>query len=194
MEYLVEWVKNIAVFCIIATLVKNLVPGEKYGKYIKLFLGIVLIVLILKPIGKIVNLEGQYEKLLGDFTYKTMSNELTGQLEMSGQNRQQIIISEYTKGIENEIKEYVDSLGAYCTACSIEIDLNPESDRYGMISMVRLQVQRAESYNYRGINVDSIVIDSDTTGEGSFLQVQIKNYVSDVYNLDRRNIYVNILN
>ena len=150
--------------------------------------------LILKPIGKIVNLEGQYEKLLGDFTYKTMSNELTGQLEMSGQNRQQIIISEYTKGIENEIKEYVDSLGAYCTDCSIEIDLNPESDRYGMISMVRLQVQRAESYNYRGINVDSIVIDSDTTGEGSFLQVQIKNYVSDVYNLDRRNIYVNILN
>ena len=194
MEYLVEWVKNIAVFYIIATLVKNLVPGEKYGKYIKLFLGIVLIVLILKPIGKIVNLEGQYEKLLGDFTYKTMSNELTGQLEMSGQNRQQIIISEYTKGIENEIKEYVDSLGAYCTDCSIEIDLNPESDRYGMISMVRLQVQRAESYNYRGINVDSIVIDSDTTGEGSFLQVQIKNYVSDVYNLDRRNIYVNILN
>lgn len=194
MEYLVEWVKNIAVFYIIATLVKNLVPGEKYGKYIKLFLGIVLIVLILKPIGKIVNLEGQYEKLLGDFTYKTMSNELTGQLEMSGQNRQQIIISEYTKGIENEIKEYVDSLGAYCTDCSIEIDLNPESDRYGMISMVRLQVQRAESYNYRGINVDSIVIDSDTAGEGSFLQVQIKNYVSDVYNLDRRNIYVNILN
>ncbi len=194
MEYLVEWVKNIAVFYIIATLVKNLVPGEKYGKYIKLFLGIVLIVLILKPIGKIVNLEGQYEKLLGDFTYKTMSNELTGQLEMSGQNRQQIIISEYTKGIENEIKEYVDSLGAYCTDCSIEINLNPESDRYGMISMVRLQVQRAESYNYRGINVDSIVIDSDTTGEGSFLQVQIKNYVSDVYNLDRRNIYVNILN
>lgn len=194
MEYLVEWVKNIAVFYIIATLVKNLVPGEKYGKYIKLFLGIVLIVLILKPIGKIVNLEGQYEKLLGDFTYKTMSNELTGQLEMSGQNRQQIIISEYTKGIENEIKEYVDSLGAYCTGCSIEINLNPESDRYGMISMVRLQVQRAESYNYRGINVDSIVIDSDTAGEGSFLQVQIKNYVSDVYNLDRRNIYVNILN
>ena len=95
---------------------------------------------------------------------------------------------------ENEIKEYVDSLGAYCTDCSIEINLNPESDRYGMISMVRLQVQRAESYNYRGINVDSIVIDSDTTGEGSFLQVQIKNYVSDVYNLDRRNIYVNILN
>ncbi|MGN0379430.1 MAG: stage III sporulation protein AF [Butyrivibrio sp.] len=194
MEYLVEWVKNIAVFYIIATLVKNLVPGEKYGKYIKLFLGIVLIVLILKPIGKIVNLEGQYEKLLGDFTYKTMSNELTGQLEMSGQNRQQIIISEYTKGIENEIKEYVDSLGAYCTDCSIEIDLNPESDRYGMISMVRLQVQRAEAYNYRGINVDSIVIDSDTAGEGSFLQVQIKNYMSDVYNLDRRNIYVNILN
>ena len=32
MEYLVEWVKNIAVFYIIATLVKNLVPGEKYGK------------------------------------------------------------------------------------------------------------------------------------------------------------------
>ena len=47
MEYFVLWIKNIAVFYILATLIKNIVPDEKYGKYIKLFLGIIFIVLLL---------------------------------------------------------------------------------------------------------------------------------------------------
>lgn len=194
MEYLVSWMKNIAIFYVLATLIKNLIPGERYGKYIKLFLGIILIVLVLKPIGKLGNLDNLYEKLFRDSTYGTMSKELAGGLRMASGKQQKIIISGYTEEIENDIKKYIATLGASCDECNVEIDTDPDSDRYGMIGTIKICVNRGNAYNYRGMNVNSIVIDSETSGEGSFLQVQIKNYLSDVYNTDRRNIYVNIIN
>lgn len=194
MEYIAEWMKKIAVFYVIATLVKKLVPSDKYGKYIKLFLGIVLIILVLKPVGKFANLESRYEKYFGDFTYNSMSDELACELDAADARQQSIIISEYTGSIENDIRNYVEGLGASCEDCEVSIDTNPQSEKYGRISMIKIQIKRGEAYNYNGINIDSIVIDSDSSGEGSFLQVRIKNYLSDVYNLDHRNIYVNILN
>lgn len=194
MEYFVLWIKNIAVFYILATLIKNIVPDEKYGKYIKLFLGIIFIVLLLKPVARIGNLENLYEKLFSDCTYTAMSKELAGELDMVSKEQQKIIISGYTGNIENEIKNYIADLGASCDECEVEIDANPDSKRYGMISTIKITAARGNAYNYRGMNTGSMVIDSETNGEGSFLQVQIKNYLSDVYNMDRRNIYVNIIN
>lgn len=59
-EYLYEWIKNIAYFMILATAVTNLLPDSDYRRYVRLFMGMVLVVLLASPIFQ---LFGQKEAL-----------------------------------------------------------------------------------------------------------------------------------
>ena len=50
MEYLLEWAWQIICCLIFITVLSNLLPKTGYEKYIRLFSGMVLILLILKPV------------------------------------------------------------------------------------------------------------------------------------------------
>ncbi len=45
-----SWVKSIAVFYIFLTLLLHLVPTERYQRYIRFFMGLLLIVLVMSPV------------------------------------------------------------------------------------------------------------------------------------------------
>ncbi len=58
MEYFCEWIQKIAYYMILVTLVMQ-AAGEGYRKYIRLFTGIILILLILSPVIRLSGLEGE---------------------------------------------------------------------------------------------------------------------------------------
>lgn len=45
-----EWVRNITYYMIFITVVGNLLADSKYEKYLRFFAGIILILLVLKPL------------------------------------------------------------------------------------------------------------------------------------------------
>ncbi len=44
-----EWIRNLTAFFLFLSVMENLLPGQKYGKYIRLFAGMVLILLAVEP-------------------------------------------------------------------------------------------------------------------------------------------------
>lgn len=50
MEFIYHYVKNICVFMLVITLILNIFPDRQYRKYIKLFAGLLLIILAMNPI------------------------------------------------------------------------------------------------------------------------------------------------
>lgn len=50
MEFLYNYVKNICVCTLVITLMLNIFPDRQYRKYIKLFAGLLLIILAMNPI------------------------------------------------------------------------------------------------------------------------------------------------
>ena len=44
------WIKNLAFFFIFLTVILNLLPDEKYRKYVKSFLGLLLLLVVCKPL------------------------------------------------------------------------------------------------------------------------------------------------
>ena len=50
MDNLIMTVKNICAFVLLITVVDNLLSSDVYKKYIRLFTGIVLIIMIIKPL------------------------------------------------------------------------------------------------------------------------------------------------
>lgn len=57
LEYLSEWMKQIAYYMVLVTLVMQLSAGKSYQKYIRMFTGIVLVLLVLSPAAKLASVD-----------------------------------------------------------------------------------------------------------------------------------------
>lgn len=55
MEFIKEWVTNIILFVLFATMVDMLLPTSKFQKYAKMVIGLLLIAIILTPIFKLIS-------------------------------------------------------------------------------------------------------------------------------------------
>ena len=55
MEFMYGYIKNICIFMLVITLILNIFPEKSYIKYIKLFAGILLLLIVFNPILKIKN-------------------------------------------------------------------------------------------------------------------------------------------
>ncbi|MDV2687064.1 stage III sporulation protein AF, partial [Alkalihalophilus lindianensis] len=52
MDFLIEWVTNIILFILLATVIDMLLPNSSMQKYTKMVMGLLLIAIILTPIFK----------------------------------------------------------------------------------------------------------------------------------------------
>ncbi|WP_028399152.1 stage III sporulation protein AF [Ectobacillus panaciterrae] len=59
MQFITEWVRNIIVFLLLATVLHMLLPNSKLQKYVKFIVSLLLIVLILTPIFKLLQTDIQ---------------------------------------------------------------------------------------------------------------------------------------
>lgn len=49
-EGIYEWLKDLAYYVILVTALFHMIPGEVWGKYIRFFTGLVMVVLLLSPV------------------------------------------------------------------------------------------------------------------------------------------------
>lgn len=71
-----EYIKNICYYVIISTILFNIFPDEKYVKYIKLFSGFILIMIVLPPIAKIFNKDFEFKDIVYEFSIETEQGKL----------------------------------------------------------------------------------------------------------------------
>ena len=174
METLVEWVKNIACFYIIASLVMHIIPGKSYLQHIKVFLGIVTIILLLKPIGSLFSFEDKLGTELKKNFNVQMEEELLRDLELVGEYQKEAVVGDYLNVIKNNIKDYVENMGVVYDACHVSLNLDETSENYGGIEKIELSIEL-----------------EDTSAKG-FYEIEIKKYLANFYNLSERNININI--
>ncbi len=53
MEYIYEWIENLAFYMVIVAVGIQMIPDENYKKYIRFFAGMILILLLVEPIVRI---------------------------------------------------------------------------------------------------------------------------------------------
>ena len=117
MEFIKEWVTNIILFVLFATMIDMLLPSSKFQKYTKMVTGLLLIAIILTPIFKL---------LTQDFedTMTGISN-----LEISSGNQ----INNSIDLQKNEIQASQDAYILKQMAVQLKEDANEElMDQYGL--------------------------------------------------------------
>lgn len=74
--WLYEWIKNLAFYMIIVSVIFKVLPGNGYQKYIQFFSGIVLILLVFLPIVRVLGKEQTIKDLYEGYSYEQKKEEM----------------------------------------------------------------------------------------------------------------------
>lgn len=79
LDYIYQWIENIAFYMVIVVAVMQMIPGESYKKYIRFFVGMILILMLTGPILKIFGMTDfqntEYQKELEEIENATKNME-----------------------------------------------------------------------------------------------------------------------
>lgn len=143
------WMKSLILYLLLANLVMNMVPGKQYKQYIRYYIGLVVLVMLAKPVFALLKSNNiQLDDAIYEF----------GQMEMNESTP--IIQDYYSLSMKNAIRK---DLTEY------EItDISVTSDEQKQI-----------------LRIDIVCEEKD-----EMVEKEIKNYISQVYNVEQSRIYV----
>ncbi|WP_053364060.1 stage III sporulation protein AF [Bacillus sp. FJAT-27251] len=160
MEFLKEWITNIILFILLATVIDMLLPNSSLQKYVKVVIGLLLISIILSPIMKI------------------FSSDFEASLSSLSNYQNPVQTKKMENLIESKKKEIQASQHAYIleqTAVQLKLDAEEElMARHGMkIAGIEVTADEAEE-NLSPQNLQSIMVEVVSDGDGDAAVAVVK--------------------
>lgn len=190
-EWVRSWVMSICVAVIFITAVELIIPGNKFKKYVKFVMGLILIAVILNPIIKIFNSKASMTSYINDADKYVNSASYENNLEKYKENDKQETISTFKTNLQNScVKMLKDKFpdNDYEVKADVKID-----DKTNEIDISNLSV----GVKGKGIEkVKNIDINSKSVSANSEKQIDpsvgrdIKNYLNDQLKISQNNISV----
>lgn len=184
-----QWIKNIAFYMILITAVMNIIPNNNYKKYINLFTGMVMIILVLAPIG---GLLGINTRLDTNFIKNMYSQELSSMKSDTYNITKETttkIFEEYKNEIGLQVEKLVNEEGYSVVKADVIMNEDEESEQYGNLESIQVVLSEEKQENQK-IAVDKIQIGQNQIENPE--EISVKNVIEDFYNLGLDNINVSI--
>lgn len=178
-----DWIRNIAYYILFLSVLHNILPGKKYDKYIRLFAGSVLILLVLKPITSLLQIEDQLAKYYEAFVFQYEAEELKKDLLGIEEYRLEEIMKQYENAIADDLTLMVEGNGYYVVKCQVEIEDDSKKENYGQVSSIFLMISLENTV------IEPIIIGSQEIEEDSGVG-KIRSNIASYYQLEET--YVNI--
>lgn len=124
MRLLLEYVRNIGYFLILMSLVSNVMPDNSYKKYCRMFCGLILMILVINPFYNFMNMEGDFDDMFANASFKAQINELETQLITNDDIMNKKVIREYELLILDELQKFAKEEGIYILDITVDIEEN----------------------------------------------------------------------
>ena len=98
LEAIYEWIQNISIYLIVMAAVMHAIPGKDYGKYVRFFSGLVLILLLASPLMKLTGAADDFRTLYQGKEYEMERQEI----ERAEEIYEQSGLSEFIDGYSGE--------------------------------------------------------------------------------------------
>ena len=191
-EFLRNWVEQIAITIIIVSIFELILPDGKLKKYIKIILGVYVVFCIISPF--VDNSLYSFDKLdeidLGDYVENATSTENTTVNQESMDLRlQELYIQELENNIEAQVQEY----GYNMSKCDIDADLSSSSENPG-IHAIKLELQEKGKIS----NIESVEINISRNSNIEEAQnndqktAELKKSLAEYYEIDEDIIKISI--
>ena len=138
MKVVYEWIRSLVSFMLLMTMIINLLPDKKYEKYLRLFTGVVFLLLFFSPL---TDLNGIETKMAGAFeriTFRTDAQLLKKEIIDADGERMQQMISQYKLLLEQELRAMAETVGAECKQAEVIIESDPDHGSFGQLKQVTM--------------------------------------------------------
>lgn len=134
-----EWIQNVVVFLLLMTMAGQLIPDEKYKKYIRLTMGLLLILVILLPVTRLMRLDTKvYQNFIKESFRISAADAKAGEEVVGVEGR----FSEgYEQMIKEEIRLYFEANAMVVKSCELDMELDLESSDYGKIYSMEIGIR-----------------------------------------------------
>lgn len=140
MKEVLNWAGNILFFLVFLTVLENLLPNKKYGRYIRLFTGLVLILLIVQPVTRGLNLEERLARSFEAITFQQQADDLSREIMGIEQQRLQQIMGSYEEAVESDLNAMAEEMGYVSKGAHVVIEKNVDSQAYGSVVRIEMEV------------------------------------------------------
>lgn len=181
----VNLVKDIFIFQLILQLIVNIVPEKSYRKYMELFAGFVLLILMIMPFIKVFGQLDGYLENYEKYEIRSENEDMNNLLVMYDENARKAVMQEYTEAMKETIKGFVEEQGMYLEEVIPEFS---EED----YTLQGMTVYVSRKYKDEGrIEIERIYLENnEETIAESYEEIVIKNNISDFYNIGKDNINI----
>ena len=140
-----EWAGSILSFLILITVIRGILPSKKYEPYLRLFSGLMLILLVLQPVTGGLGLEKQIDQAFEAFSFQMDHEELNTRVLGIEKERQEQILEIYENDVAGHVTTMAGEQGLQAESAQVKINGDPESTDYGKVVSVKVKLQSGEA-------------------------------------------------
>lgn len=196
MTFLTDWAKTIVYYILFVKLLTSLIPSGNMSKYIKLFSGILLIIILVQPL---LNLKSMDESMFNNIL--KVENELdhenlTKQAQTYQKLNDTLALDLYIKNTKRHIVTIAEREDVQVV--SINLVINEAEGHYGEVISMDLVLNKEKSSSGGSVKINEINVDtgdenlSPKSTEDILIEKNIKSDLLDFYNVPADNIHISI--
>ena len=137
---LYQWVGSILCYLILASAVRAVLPSKKYEKYIRFFMGVVLILLVVHPVTDGLGLEDRLAYYFEAVSFQREAEDLKREILGIEEQRLGRVIEEYEGAVERDVRVMAEDMGFMVKQVEVSIESDREKENYGTVSHIFLAV------------------------------------------------------
>ena len=138
MEWLLEWVKNLAVCMILIAAILRMLPRSHFEKYVRFYTGLLVLLLIIRPVFQLLSLENPFEDAFSRFSEYLDDEKMEEKLKEMEEKKEAGVANLLEEEAADRAESYAAQEGMHVTDCSIFYEADPSMESYGQITGVEL--------------------------------------------------------
>ena len=151
MEAITHWAGNIVSYLVFLTVLTGLLPAHKYEKYIRLFAGCILLLIVLKPLTDGLRLEERLNYLFTSLSFENEAGELKSEMDEIEVRRRNMVLSQYEAEASKEAVRVAAEAGFSVEKADVELEKDPESEQFASVRSVTVYVAGSEAGMEAGV-------------------------------------------
>lgn len=196
------WVKQIITVVIFATFVDFLIPENKYFRYIKVFLGLLVMMAIVNPIVPLLHKDISFNEISSGYKDFVDKATIKHESETLNKSNNELTIDKYKRQVEKYLTDKITDMTFYDVK-SVNIKINEEysGEDFGKITQLLIMLGKKQTNTNKSeekISIETIKLKCDET-ELNILDhnkhdefQDIIRYLHTTFNIPEENIYIDL--
>lgn len=203
MQALNDWIANIVIFILVAVIMELLVPNTQLQKYVKMVVGLLLILLLVSPLLNIftVNLDDVYETIRAEqkISEDLMENNMNKQKKEIQATQSAYIEEQMAVQMKRQVEEeLMEQYELQISQLTIEFDTD-DLQNYENIKAVYVALNNNDNRNVKKVeNVQKVTIQRETNSSRATNRRKeqvdsVKNFLANRWGIEREKLEIDII-